>query len=361
MLTVVFIVLMLFTFGTFLLKISQIDIEITNTSVARAQAYYNAESTLNLALAQLYANKAKLQEAIFKGDKIFSIEVPKIESDGLSDQMQVIEFNIQRKQVESKEEIYLNVENTGQYNGKYGQAKRNLRAQIQVEIINGWNLPKHGCLVTERECIINGVISLFTGTIYGNPITQNQAVQLASGQSSAGVLHEGELSEPLPYLTWDMFNDFIILDDWDGDLTKLLPGSYYLNNQNINFHGEYQGHLVLVFKENLTLDKAGAIDAKDENYTDNSLIVITLGNLQIKKEDNFSGIYMAPLGEIRIEKNLAHNEHISFVGSLISKDILILNENLSLSYNEKLADSLSSFLTENIFSVDLRFDVRYWQ
>lgn len=356
---VAFALVTLFVLGTFLLDISKTDFDISKTQVARVQANYNAESIFNQVMAQLLVDEDKLMELKtiindlpMGGNASFDLSIPIIlENGGITwpNPKKYAHFTVQKN---NPDDISLSTEMTGTYSGKYGKATKNLRVQSKITMADGWYFPANGSLISEGDVSLQKDVTIVDGMIYENNV------------------------QPIPIITVEDYNRWKTMknvwkplpNNWNGDLSLLDSGNYYSDtfSKDTYFSGNYSGHIVLAFKESISLSKNGIIAADgaadDLNlYVNNSLIVISLGDITIKKDQNFSGIYIAPNGSITVDKNSNEDASVNFVGSLISQDSIMAKKNLTLAYNSELADTFTNFINSSLSYGSLDFDIKYWK
>ncbi|WP_089611386.1 hypothetical protein [Dehalobacterium formicoaceticum] len=335
---VAFALVTLFVLGTFLLDISKTDFDISKTQVARVQANYNAESIFNQVMAQLLVDEDKLMalktiinDLPMGGKASFDLSIPIIaENGGITwpNPKKYVHFTVQKN---NPDDITLSTEVTGNYSGKYGKATKNLRVQSRISLADGWILP-------EDAAIVSG-----------------STIEYKKDTTITGELFEKQ-PELIPNLDLNQFTSWQSPPlGWSGDLAELAPGNYYCSSP-IEFYGTYSGHIVLVFDDSVKLRKDTAINAvEQDNYVDNSLIIITFGDIEIKKENKYSGVYLAPYGSVDIDK--AGN----FTGTILCKDYFYAKKDFTITYNEELANVFNSFINTTLSYSNINFDIVNWK
>ncbi|MGI6685046.1 MAG: hypothetical protein ACOX47_06155 [Bacillota bacterium] len=361
---VAFTLVILFTFGTFLLQISKTDFDIAITQVAKTQAYYNAESTINQALAQLKADNAILDElnniisSLSEGGvRDFTINVPIIGADGvITGDIKPVNFTI-RKDNEGRDGVTISVNSRGTYSGKYGVANQILNIQIKP---NKWSLPEDAAIVSEGVIILKNNIFV-EGNIYAKEFDNHSDVN-RNISGDPFILNSGIY----PLLTEDQFVGWQTIDVSEGtpsiNLNNLVAveDGYWINSnkKNIDIYGEYSGHIILVFSDDVILTndpKRGPIIAAHGDLIHNSLMIICFGDVVFNNGSDFQGIIFAPNGSVTIMNDG------NITGTILS-NVFVEGKNIvNFIFNEDIASYFNSFVSTNLDIGNLGFNVVYWK
>ncbi|MGI6678589.1 MAG: DUF7305 domain-containing protein [Dehalobacterium sp.] len=385
---VAFALITLFVFGTFLLDISKTDFDVSHTQVARVQAYYNAESLVNQAIAQLSVDK-EMQGDL--KDKIDSLNPEDADYEPELLDISVTEFDTGEEKTVTftvhkvaEDDVNLSTDVSGSYFGKYGKSTKNIKMQANIAIENNsrWSLPENAAIITEgtysakNNNVVSGNLyaaeiviennNTINGDVYANSITtgNNSTYHNKNPQAEDVFPNFDAIEFDPPKWTKKTFNSSI-------NLNGLPSGNYIVENEGTyEISGPYSGNIVLIFTENVILGRDNnnvTIKPSNNNYEENSLIIICLKDIEMNFKNNFKfeGIIAALGGSVTFKNNA------DIIGSILAKTGVIGSKNnFNITFNDKLATHFNNIVNELIVDNDLDpdpsiqnfdLDIVYWK